>query len=357
MEAVGQLAGGIAHDFNNLLQAMLGVIQLGRMKREWSVDDDEILTELSGLVNRGAQLARQLLLFSRRDVPNVTPLDLNEVVNDLQKLLTRLSKENINIKVILEDCVLPINGDRSQLEQVLVNLAVNAFDAMPGGGKLVIATGSDDDHAWIEIVDTGNGMPDDVRNRVFEPFFTTKGRHTGTGLGLSVVHGIVTAHGGTIDVTSEVGLGTTFRVEFPLSSAESHTTIEPAVASDHIAMGRGERILLAEDEPETRRWIAHDLISLGYDVTTAASAEEAEHLLESGAFDLLLSDCVLTGANGPELARRLRQRWPGLKVIFMSGYADDGVVEQARATPRASFLQKPFFIEHLATELRRMLDT
>jgi PAS domain S-box-containing protein len=356
MEAVGRLAGGVAHDFNNLLQAILGAIQLAKMQRDRGGSDDDVLAEIKGLVSRGAQLARQLLLFSRREKPVVTPLDLSDVVTGVKKLLTRLLRENIRVEFQTADEPLPLIGDRSQLEQVLVNLAVNAADAMPDGGRLTIGCGDGaGDEAWLTVTDTGEGIAEEVRERVFEPFFTTKGRNDGTGLGLAVVHGIVTEHGGRIELSSEVGAGTTFRVMFPMTENPQQPETAPVEKDEGAAPGRGERVLIAEDEPDTRRWLTEDLVALGYCVTSVASAEETEHLLEEHVFDLLLSDCVLTGVGGPELARRLRKRWPELKVIFMSGYAEDQVIQDAIATTNARFLQKPFFIEDLATEMRNVL--
>ncbi len=239
MEAVGRLAGGVAHDFNNLLQAMLGVVQLEILKLRQAGREDETLAELKGLVDRGAQLARQLLLFSRREKPRVAPLDLNDVVTGTQKLLKRLLRENIDLRIQPVDDSLPVIGDRGQLEQVLVNLAVNAADAMPEGGRLGVRTGrGEGDEAWLEVTDSGQGIPEDVRDRIFEPFFTTKGRHTGTGLGLSVVHGIVTEHSGRIELDSTVGRGTTFRVVLPLTTSAGPDAA--ATASRHgIARGPG----------------------------------------------------------------------------------------------------------------------
>ena len=228
LEAVGRLAGGVAHDFNNLLQAMLGLAELLRVRDDVTGAPREWIAELEELLQRGAQLTRQLLLFSRREEPHVERFDLNAVIEDTAKLLRRLVRENVELRLGCSADPLFVVADRAQLGQVWMNLAVNAADAMPEGGILTVRSGREDDaHVWFSVEDTGHGIPDDVREHIFEPFFTTKGAHSGTGLGLAVVHGIVTGHGGRIEVSSEVGRGTVFRVLLPVRGAGAFTP-EPA---------------------------------------------------------------------------------------------------------------------------------
>jgi PAS domain S-box-containing protein len=224
MEAVGRLAGGVAHDFNNLLQAMLGVTELLRHPGGGAEPVMPKLRELEGLILRGSQLTRQLLLFSRRDTTRREELELNDVVQGTVKLLRRLLRENIELRFEPAVDDLPLVADRGQIEQVVINLAVNACDAMPTGGRLALSTGLSVGFAWLEVSDTGEGIPDDIRDQLFEPFFTTKERGKGTGLGLSVVQGIVSRLGGTIDLDSTVGEGTTVRVALPIASPSGHIT-------------------------------------------------------------------------------------------------------------------------------------
>ena len=355
MEAVGQLAGGVAHDFNNLLQALMSTLELLRALGEDPARRATAITELESYVKRGASLTRQLLLFSRRGVTKRERLDLNEVVREASSLLRRLVRENIRLKLRLEPVSLPVYADRSQLEQVLVNLVVNASDAMPEGGELSLRTASrDGSSVCFEVQDSGLGIPTDLQERIFEPFFTTKGVEKGTGLGLSVVHGIVTGHGGHVELESRLGQGTLFRVVLPRSGERPTEPKEaPGTVLSPIATGTGlgESVLLVEDEEGARHGLAEMLTMLGYRVTPASSGEEAETLPADPSFDLLLTDLLLPGMHGGEIARRLRQRWPRLKVIVMSGYAEDEAVRQGLSQEGTHFLQKPFTLEVLAREL------
>ena len=357
MEAVGQLAGGIAHDFNNLLQAMLSQTQyLGSQPG----DPEKVAAlarELESEVKRGASLTRQLLLFSRRETVKSEDLDLNEVVRDGTRMLTRLLRANIALTVELIDAALPVTADRGQLQQVLTNLTVNASDAMPDGGTLTIRTGADGDRVWLRVEDSGHGIPDAIRDRIFEPFFTTKEAARGSGIGLSVVHGIVTHHGGRVEVESTAGAGTIFTVYLP--RAGSHGLPEAAELAPGLAASgpaTGERILIVEDEDGAREGLRDILTLLGYDVVAVGSGEEAGLLPAEPPFDLLITDLLLPGVSGNDLAPGLKDRWPRLAVILMSGYTEDEAVKRGVSGGNARFLQKPFSMEALAREVRAALD-
>ena len=357
MEAVGRLAGGVAHDFNNLLQAMLGLTQLARVHADDPNGSEERLQELEELLSRGAQLTQQLLLFSRREEPRVERFDLNLAINDTAKLLRRLLRENVTLTLDLAGEPLVVAADRGQIGQVWMNLAVNAADAMPDGGTLRVQSGRDGDrHVWFAVSDTGHGIPDEILDHIFEPFFTTKEPHSGTGLGLAVVHGIVTQHGGRVEVTSTVGEGTTFRVVLPRQAAPDAASSLPRLASATLPQGAGQEVLLVEDNESVRRSFERLLTRLGYAVTAVESAERAEELVETRAFALLLTDMMLPGVSGAELADRLRQRRPDLKVVLMSGYTEDETVRRRLADGALRFLQKPVDLATLAREVHGALE-
>jgi PAS domain S-box-containing protein len=356
VEAVGKLAGGLAHDFNNLLQALLSTVQVLRVSSGSADRVRALAGELEAHVRRGASLTRQLLIFARRDITRTESVDLNDVVRDASELLRRLIRENIRMDTALLPEPVLVEADRSQLEQVLVNLVLNASEAMPVGGELALRTGQDDEGgAWFEVCDTGVGMPEDVRGRIFEPFFTTKAGK-GTGLGLSVVHSIVRRHGGTVAVTTGEGRGSSFRVTLPARPLGLPSEALWAEASPEPPAGRGERVLLVEDEPGARDGLTDMLTMLGYSVTAAASGEQAEALAGDAAFDALLTDLMLPGLSGAELAGRLAARWPGLRVLIMSGYAEDEALRQGARVGSLRYLQKPFDMSTLARELRAALD-
>ncbi|MFZ5788618.1 MAG: PAS domain S-box protein [Acidobacteriota bacterium] len=358
MEAVGRLAGGIAHDFNNLLQAMLGLA--GAWKAAPEADPVEApaaarrLAELEELIGRGAQMTRQLLLFSRREQTALRPLEVNEAVLASARLLRRLLRENVVLEVEAGPGPLRVLADAGQFDQVLMNLAVNAGDAMPDGGRLTIVTGRSGSSAVIEVRDTGHGIPETIRDRIFEPFFTTKGSARGTGLGLSVVHGIVTRHGGTIEVESKPGAGTTFRVVVPLGGQAEPTAAEPAIAPTPAPSGDGVRVLLIEDETVLRDGLAEVLGALGYDVVAVGSGEEAAALPAEPAFDVVLADLSLPGAGGQTVTARLSRRWPALRVVLMSGYPE-GTLAAADMSRISGYLEKPFGMDTLAATLRSAL--
>ncbi|MBZ5588469.1 MAG: response regulator [Acidobacteriia bacterium] len=357
MEVVGELVGGVAHDFNNLLQAMLSHTQLLRSQ---STDPEGVLAvaqELEKHVNRGAWLTRQLLLFSRRETARLERLDLNDVVRNTTQMLRRLVRSNIELAIELASGSMPVEADHGQLEQVLMNLAVNASDAMPDGGKLVIRTGNfSHGQVWMTVEDTGQGIPEAIRARIFEPFFTTKRAGKGTGLGLAVVQSIVALHNGKIEVESKLGQGTVFKVilsRAPSSELRSAEVVQPLTAQ--LEPGRGERILVVEDEDAARDGLQRFLVELGYEAVAVSRAEEAMALLDDRPFDALLTDLMLPAMGGGELAKKLQEHWPNLKVLLMSGYTEDEAVSQVDGTVYACFLQKPFNMATLAKEVRTAL--
>ena len=352
LEAVGRLAGGVAHDFNNLLQAMLGVTQLARVRGDDPGGALERFAELEELLRRGAQLTQQLLLFSRREEPKVERFDLNDAIRETAKLLGRLVPANVALQLELAPEPLIVSADRGQIGQVWMNLAVNAADAMNQGGQLIVRSGHGaNSHVWFSVTDTGHGIPEEIRDRIFEPFFTTKSAQSGTGLGLAVVHGIVTQHGGRVEVTSGVGVGATFTVLLPRGATETAAAEGGRAALSAVPRGAGQRILLVEDNAAVRQALERLIRRLGYEVTTAASAEEAEGLALTTSFPLLLTDMMLPGLSGAELAERLRQRWPKIRVILMSGYTEDEAIRRRAARGDLRFLQKPVDLETLAREV------
>jgi len=367
MEAIGQLAGGVAHDFNNLMQAVLAHAELGMTRISPSSRVAENLREIEGAGRRAADLTKQLLAFSRRQPTRPVPIDLNARIQGLVKLLQRLLPENIAIELKAGRGLDTVSADPTQLEQVIVNLCVNARDAMENGGTLTIETENvsimdhPELHQWtrpgrfvrLKVTDTGTGMTAEVRERVFEPFFTTKGAHRGTGLGLSTVYGIVQQHGGIVRVHSAPGQGSTFEVDLPADS-------RPALASDapvrtQSAPGH-ETILIAEDEELVRRPIVLLLEAAGYRTIAASNGLEAIRLLRESdePVHLALLDVVMPELGGPETWAELQRMRPGLRVLFASGYAEGRQVE--RMPPDAEVVQKPFRTAELLTRIRRKLD-
>ncbi|MCC6409050.1 MAG: PAS domain S-box protein, partial [Planctomycetes bacterium] len=369
MEAVGRLAGRVAHDFNNLLTVILGYCEL--------LDPHATPTELDRsraairiACERAARLTGQLLAFSRKAILAPRVVDLQEVVRESEQLLRRLIGEDIRVQVECAPTACFIRADVGQLEQVLLNLAVNSRDAMPRGGTLRIATRRTEvaEGGWthdrsvpsgryveLEFTDTGCGIDADALPRIFEPFFTTKRVGEGTGLGLAVVHGVMQQAGGYISVQSTVGKGTTFRLLFPELPAPSHATSEQELSG---RLTGTESILLVEDEPEVRRVVVRVLKDLGYRVVDVGSPREAL-MLESSvsrAFDLLITDVVMPGMDGPELAGQLERVNPKLRVIYVSGYTDDAVLRHGIDTASVLFLQKPFTRAALAKKVRMALD-
>ncbi len=352
MEAIGRLAGGIAHDFNNLLQAMLMDIELTRVRAEAA--GPAVLDRLEAQIRRGAALARQLLLFSRRGEARKERVDLGSLLEEDVRLLRRLLPENIALEVRRPGESVPVEVDPVQVEQVLMNLVVNARDAMPEGGRLEIALERRRDRAVVTVADTGHGIPPEIRDRIFEPFFTTKEHGRGTGLGLAVVHGVITSHGGTVSVQSEPGRGTTFTVELPLAAADgAGPGVSPREGGVPVpAAGTDDRVLVVEDDAATRGSTVEILEALGYRVDAAADLEGARRLASGRRYDLLVSDVVLPDGSGAGLAAQLRERWPGLGVLLISGYPEEELPSRrALRGPRLAFLAKPFDAPTLARAL------
>ncbi len=371
MEAVGRLAGGVAHDFNNLLTAILGHAELllddlpSISTHRGDVDEIRMAAE------RAAGLTRQLLAFSRQQVLQPTILDVNDVVENLQKLLRRLIGEDVTLRVVLAPSAGHVKADAGQLEQVIVNLAVNSRDAMPGGGTLTIETGLADltdeymeahrpvlpgSYVMLAVSDTGQGIRPEDRSRIFEPFFTTKEPGKGTGLGLSTVYGIIKQSGGYVWVYSEPGVGTTFKIYLPRVDAPVQT-LEPARPSGTVA-GGSETILLAEDDEQLRTLAQGCLERMGYRVMVAANGEEARALAvaHEGTIHLLVTDMVMPGESGRQLADRLIVMQPGIRCLFMSGYTDRTIVDQGILERGFRYLQKPFTPTILARMVRDVLD-
>jgi two-component system cell cycle sensor histidine kinase/response regulator CckA len=370
MDAVGRLAGGVAHDFNNLLSVVLGYGEdmLKELPPENPLRED--VEEICKASMRAAELTKQLLLFSRQQMVEPQVLDLSTVVLDLKRMLERLLGERSQLVLSLDSELGRVRVDRGSLEQVCMNLAVNARDAMPEGGKLTIETAQVTlDEAFVRehlgtapgpyvvlaVSDTGIGMDRETRARIFEPFFTTKPPGQGTGLGLSTVFGIVQHSGGGIWVYSEVGKGTTFKIYLPRVDAEVGLE-RPAVVTTDVQ--GDETVLLVEDEPQVRGVARRILERQGYLVLVPQSAEEALRLAEdyAGTIHLLVTDVVMPRMNGSELSRLLRQQRPGLRVLFVSGYTDGSIGALGMLEDGAAFLQKPFTSESLARKVRSVLD-
>ena len=368
MEAIGQLAGGIAHDFNNLMQAVLAHAELGMMRVDPGARVIENLREIEGAGRRAADLTRQLLAFSRRQPTRPVPIDLNARIQGLMKLLRRLLPENITIELKPARDLDTVSADPTQLEQVIVNLCVNARDAMEGGGTLTIQTENvsmSDHHSqlhpWtrpgrfvlLTVSDTGAGMTAEVRERAFEPFFTTKGAHRGTGLGLSTVYGIVQQHGGLVRVYSAPAEGATFEVFLPADTRPA--TGSEAPVRTHSAPG-DETILIAEDEELVRRPLVLLLEAAGYRTLVASNGVEAVRLLRESdqPVHLALLDVVMPELDGPETYAQLRSLRPGLRVLFASGYADGR--HAAQLPLDAEVVPKPFRTADLLARIRRKLD-
>ncbi len=371
MEAVGRLAGGVAHDFNNLLTAILGYSNLVLDELEPGHPARADVEQMRRAGESAASLTQQLLAFSRKQILQPQVLDLNSVVTRAESLLQRLIGEHIRLVTALDGSLDRVNADPGQLEQVIVNLAINARDAMPEGGNLTIETAnveldqayaqqhggsSPGPHVMLAVSDTGVGMDAETRARIFEPFFTTKRRGEGTGLGLSTVYGIVTQSGGSIWVYSEPTRGTTFKVYFPSAPAA-----EPqAVAAPRTEGLEGtETILLAEDQPEVRSVARAVLERYGYRVLEARHGDEALRILRAHRepIHLLLSDVVMPLMSGPELARLVQLEQSGIRVLYASGYTDDAIVRHGVLDPGVAFLQKPVTPTALLRKIRALLDS
>ncbi|MGZ6696021.1 MAG: PAS domain S-box protein [Solirubrobacteraceae bacterium] len=344
MESVGQLAGGVAHDFNNLLSVILTCVGFAKqhLHDDHAVRDD--VEEIARAAERASALTRQLLMFSRREVVRPEIVDVGTLVRDLERLLDRTLSERISLRLTVGPGLVPVHVDPAQLEQVLVNLAVNARDAMPDGGTLAIAVSGLPPREGgvgsvrITVADSGAGMADEVRERAFEPFFTTKERGQGTGLGLATVHGIVTESGGTVDIDSAPGRGTLISIELP-GTEQPVRPAEPPEEPEDRAAG-GARVLVVEDQEPVRRQACRILEAHGYEVLGAGSGDEA---LETWRpVDVLVTDVVMPGMSGHELAEAARERAPGLRVVYMSGHTEDVLVREGARAGDIAFVQKPF---------------
>ncbi len=367
IESIGMLAGGVAHDFNNLLLPILGFAE---MARGGAVDARQAhqLSQIIDAALRAKDLVRQLLAFSRKQMLEMRSLDLNDEIRRFEPILRRVVREDIRLDLELAPDLGPVRGDSSQIQQILMNLVVNAHDAMPGGGRMRIATAEADlgeardpqlsalpagRYVVVTVADTGEGMDANVRAHLFEPFFTTKEPGKGTGLGLATVHGIVKQHGGEIAVRTAPGTGTSFAVWLP--RARSGPTAAVGEATRRIA-GGDERVLVVEDEQLVRDLVSAVLSERGYRVTSAADPDEALRLIAAGAeFDLLLTDVIMPGMDGRELHARLKTLRPALKALYMSGYTGD-VLDAHHLDASTHLLQKPFVVAHLIAKVRETLD-
>jgi signal transduction histidine kinase/CheY-like chemotaxis protein len=373
LAVVGQLAGGVAHDFNNFLTAIMGITEL--LLHTIPEDDprEEDLKSISRVGGRAAELVKQLLAFSRRQIMMPQNINLNEIIQDLQKMLSRVIGEHIELTVHPDPNLGYVLADPAQMEQIILNLCVNARDAMPDGGKLIIETSNTfldhlyckrkqtsiqaGEYVMLAISDTGMGMDDNVKSKIFEPFFTTKQEGEGTGLGLSSVYGIIQQSNGDILVYSEIGKGTVFKIYLPrIEKPQTDESDESDEARD-IPKGK-ETILLVEDEDEVRDMTARMLQNQGYQVLTAREGREALTVSRNhrGHIDLLLTDVVMPHMNGKLLAEHLSLQRHDLKVLFLSGYTPNMMIHQGILNGSAAFLQKPYTMESLSHKIRQIFD-
>jgi nitrogen-specific signal transduction histidine kinase/CheY-like chemotaxis protein len=370
MEAIGRLAGGVAHDFNNILTVIAGYCELLLADLPAGSDLRPDVEEVAKAADRAGALTRQLLTISRDQVVQAEVLDLNAVIVNVEQMLRRLIGEDVQLETALAPELEEVRVDPGQVEQVLLNLAANARDAMPRGGKLTIETASvelDDSYAQshngvqpgcyvlLAVSDTGTGIDGSVLPHIFEPFFTTKRQGQGTGLGLSIVYSIVHQSGGHIWVYSEPGKGTTFKIYLPVTEREE-TVPWPAPVSAPSEQGAGV-ILLVEDQEAVRAMLTKALAARGYTLLEAADGEEAIRLVagRQGLIDLLITDVVMPVMSGREVAERLAAERPGMKVLFISGFADRAIVHHGMLSPGINYLQKPFPLSELTRKVEEIL--
>jgi hypothetical protein len=371
MEAMGRLAGGVAHDFNNLLGVITGYSELLERSRQVDGAGQKRLEQIQKAAHRAAALTRQLLAFSRKEVIQPRVLDLNEVVGDVERMLRRLIGEDVVLVTKLGRDLGRVLADRSQVDQILMNLAINARDAMPDGGNLWIETSNarldasylrthadvrPGSYVMLAVSDTGHGMDQETLSHVFEPFFTTKGEGKGTGLGLATVFGIAKQSGGHVSVYSEPGRGTTFRVYLPIAEAREAPVSAPVEPS--APPGGSETVLLVEDSDSLRPMIREVLAASGYEVLDSADPVEAAGRARAhpGSLDLVLTDVIMPGMSGPDLVKVVRAARPSVRVLFMSGYTNDAIGRQGVLDPGVHLLQKPFTTEALLVSVRTALD-
>ncbi len=373
MQAVGQLAGGVAHDFNNVLTAIIGFSDLLLLKHKPSDPSFGDIMSIKQSANRAAGLVRQLLAFSRRQTLRPQVLEISQHIDDLTVLLKRLIGEHVTLDVEHGRNVWPVRADLVQLEQVIINLAVNARDAMPEGGQITLRTRNIEeaeaatldyrgmpaaDYVLIEVADTGTGMSQEVMEKIFEPFFSTKELGKGTGLGLSMVYGIIKQTGGFIYPESEMGKGTTFRIFLPRHIPVETEQVAKAVAAPVKDLTGNERILIVEDEESVRMFSARALSATGYEVFEAGSGEEALEVIEEeeGRLDLIISDVVMPEMDGPSLLKEVRKSYPEMKVIFVSGYAEESVRQGLEDDRSVEFLPKPYSLDQINSKVKEVLS-
>lgn len=371
LEAIGRLAGGVAHDFNNMLTAILGGLELLEPVTADDAENAEILGEVRMAGEQAVELTRQLLAFARKQIVQPQTLDPNRHIRDVQRLLERLLGEDITLQTHLSDGAGPLRIDPGQLEQLLVNLSVNARDAMPDGGTVTFETRNvrlDDQvrklhpevvpgpFVQLTVSDTGAGMERSVQAHAFEPFFTTKDPGSGTGLGLATCHGIVKQNGGHIWLYSEPGMGTSFKIYFPRADGAADESDSPNVVPTGL---RGtETLLVVEDEPMVRGVSVAAFRKLGYRVLEAETGQDALRVAadHDGPIDAVICDVVLPDMRGPEVSARLVRRYPRMRVLFVSGYTDNVIVHDGVLEQDINFLQKPYTASSIARVLRRLLD-
>ena len=372
MEAIGRLAGGVAHDFNNLLTVIKGYSQISLVMLKEGDPLKENVEEIQNAANRAASLTKQLLVFSRHQILELKVFHLNPVLQDLDKMLHRIIGEDIELVYSLSNDLGQVKTDPTQMEQVILNLAINAKDAMPSGGKLTIETSNarldesyadshigvtPGDYVMLSVSDTGMGMTPEIKERIFEPFFTTKEKGKGTGLGLSIVYGIVQQSGGTIWVYSESGLGTTFKVYLPRIEEDAESLRPTAVPTK--SLQGSETILVVEDEEIVRKLACKILEKNGYRVLEASNGEEALHIVQKqngNRIHLVVTDVVMPGMSGRQLIDRLVSLWPQTKALYMSGYTNDAIVRHGVLDPGIAYIQKPFTPDDLTLKVRKVLD-
>jgi two-component system, NtrC family, sensor kinase len=370
MEAVGQLTGGVAHDFNNLLTIILGNLQMA-LRQNPEGKTKTLMSNAYQAAGRAAELTKRLLAFSRSQPLDPHPIDANRLVAGMSDLLDRTLGETIAVETVRSAGLWLTEADGPQLEAAILNLAINARDAMAEGGKVTIETGNafldefycqsadgvkPGQYVMISVTDTGSGMPQEVIDKAFDPFFTTKAAGAGTGLGLSQVYGFIRQSGGHVRIYSEVGEGTTVKIYLPRSFARDKPPIA-GKAADDIPEGKRESVLVVEDDSDVRAYVVETLSALNYSVREAANAEAALRILDdSGTVDLLLTDVVMPGMNGRNLAEAAKLRRPGLKVLYMTGYSRNAIVHQGRLDAGVSLMQKPFSQNVLAMRVRTMLE-
>jgi PAS domain S-box-containing protein len=370
MEAVGLLAGGVAHDFNNILTAIIGYGGLAQRNVKNDPTTEGYIEQVLDAAGRAADLTKRLLAFSRKQVIEPELADLNEIVRNIEKMLRRIIPEDIEMNTVLSDGDIPVMVDGGQIEQVLMNLAVNASDAMPGGGDLVIQTDmvsvdssyaeehmfeKTGTYAVLTVSDTGVGIDEKTKENIFEPFFTTKEVGKGTGLGLSMVYGIIKQHDGNINVNSEVDRGTTFSIYLPMAETKREAISKPI---ETIPEGKGETIIIAEDEHQVRQSMRLILQNNGYKIIEAENGEDAvEKLMENrGAVSLVLLDVIMPGKNGREAYEEIKGLEPGIRTLFMSGYTDDIISKNGMIEEGFDFISKPIKPDILMRKIRYALD-